>query len=577
LEIEKMKILLWSLFIIAMLVLVSPRIAYLDASPFGGDERYVVLHALKFGTGDLNPRFFDWPASLLFYMTFVAYGLLYVGGRLTGSYTGAESFALEYLARPRVFYLVPRLISAGFGLAGAAVVARTGGLISSRSTGLAAAVLFLAAPVHFAMSREGLADVPMTFFVAAALYYAARIVTDEEPGMRLYLLAGGMVGLAAGMKYHGALAGLSVASAQVYRELSRPGRLSVARALVDPKLLTAGATSLLVFLIVTPFAVLDYATFQADLAFQFNHQRVVGHRGTSAGPLSAVLFSKLPGAIGFPTFALAGLGLGIGLARIRRYGALLSLSLPLILACIGLFTLSKVQFSHYLLAALPGFCLIAAIAIESVSECVARSERVLWRTTAGLALVLASPDLWRESRSAWAKRVPDTNEAVVAWVQGHCKPDTRIALDGEDLRLLPSRAAVRRNLSLARARGFTGRADYWASLERMIELDRKNPHYDLYILYGSDEAEGYLDYLRCQGVEYFVHSESVATLFESDPSSVLARSRLDFYDDLKSRAQAVAVIDSKDGRHRGSASTVYRIAEPASSENADSVARSRHR
>jgi hypothetical protein len=43
------------------------------------------------------------------------------------------------------------------------------------------------------------------------------------------------------------------------------------------------------------------------------------------------------------------------------------------------------------------------------------------------------------------------------------------------------------------------------------------------------------------------------------------------YADLKSRAQLVAVIDSKDGRRRGSAFTVYRIPKPATNQTADSA------
>ncbi len=553
-----------------LLWLVATRLVYLDSAPFGGDERYVVLHALKFGTGDLNPRFFDWPASPLFYLTFLAYGLLFVGGRLTGSYAGAESFALEYLASPRIFYLVPRLISAGSGFACAPVVARSGGLLSSRHAGLAAAILLLATPIHWARSREGLADVPMTLFVSAALYFSARIVKEEEPRIRLYLQAGGMVGLAAAMKYHGALAGLFVASAQVYRDFRRPLLPSVARALADPKLVTAGATSLLVFLMVTPFALLDFGTFRADLAFQFNHQRVLGHAGTTSGPLSAAILSKLPDAVGFPTFALAWAGLGIGLIRFRKYGALLCLSLPVIVTGIGLFTLSKVQFPHYLLPVLPCLCLVAGIAIEAASELAARSEKTRLATVVALAIALASPNLWRETRSAWAQRLPDTGGAVIAWVHGNCPPDTQIALDDEHLNLIPSRAAVERNLKLARNRGFTGRADYWASLERMIASDRKNPHYDLYILYGSDDAEGYLEYLQSRNVEYFIRSKAMEGLLDSVPSSSPGRGRLSFYEDLESHAQVVAVIDSKDGRHRGSPFTIYRIPRSAVSGDADS-------
>src|SRR3954447_23666443 len=92
------------------------RFVGLATGPFGGDERYVVLHALKFGTGDLNPRHFDWPASALYYLTFFLDGAYFVGGYLSGRFRDTAAFAVESLADPRVFYLIPRAVSATFGI-----------------------------------------------------------------------------------------------------------------------------------------------------------------------------------------------------------------------------------------------------------------------------------------------------------------------------------------------------------------------------------------------------------------------------------------------------------------------------
>jgi hypothetical protein len=220
---------------------------------------------------------------------------------------------------------------------------------------------------------------------------------------------------------------------------------------------------------------------------------------------------------------------------------LLCLSLPVIVTGIGLFTLSKVQFDHYLLPVLPCLCLVAGIAIEAVSELAARSQKTQLAMVVASAIALASPNLWRETRSAWALR--------------------KIALDDANLNLVPSAAAVERNLELAKTNGFTGRADYWANLGRMIALDRKNPHYDLYVLYESDNAEGYLDYLQSRNVEYFIHSKRIERFFGNTPSSSQGRQSL--YNDLESRTQVVAVFDPTDGRYRGSPFAIYRIPRSA--------------
>ena len=86
---------------LALLVALAARLLHLDAGPYGRDEHYVVLHALKFGTGDLNPRHFDWPASPLYYMTFFIDGLYFVCGYLFGLFRSPTSFVVDYLSYPR--------------------------------------------------------------------------------------------------------------------------------------------------------------------------------------------------------------------------------------------------------------------------------------------------------------------------------------------------------------------------------------------------------------------------------------------------------------------------------------------
>src|SRR6185369_7586859 len=56
------------------------------------DEPQVVLRALRFGTGDLNPHFFIWPGTLLLWLAFLAYGGLFAFGTLAGWWHGASAF-----------------------------------------------------------------------------------------------------------------------------------------------------------------------------------------------------------------------------------------------------------------------------------------------------------------------------------------------------------------------------------------------------------------------------------------------------------------------------------------------------
>src|SRR5262249_37777717 len=99
------------------------------------DEPQVVLRALRFGTGDLNPHFFIWPGTLLLYLAFFAYGALYLVGALAGWWRGAAGFAGAYFQDPTPFYLLARLESVAFGVWGVWLAWRLGEVAGSRIPG----------------------------------------------------------------------------------------------------------------------------------------------------------------------------------------------------------------------------------------------------------------------------------------------------------------------------------------------------------------------------------------------------------------------------------------------------------
>src|SRR5258708_28879464 len=79
------------------------------------DEPQVVLRALRFGTGDLDPHFFIWPGTLLIVLAFVSFAGLFLAGRIAGWWAGREGFAAAYFTDPTAFYVLPRLESVPFG------------------------------------------------------------------------------------------------------------------------------------------------------------------------------------------------------------------------------------------------------------------------------------------------------------------------------------------------------------------------------------------------------------------------------------------------------------------------------
>src|SRR5580765_4035428 len=85
------------------------------------DEAVLVNHAVGFGTGDLNPRYFIYP-SLYMYVLFVIYGVGYIGGWLTGVFKSTNDLVRLFFNDPTFFYLPGRLIAAFSGALSVGVV-----------------------------------------------------------------------------------------------------------------------------------------------------------------------------------------------------------------------------------------------------------------------------------------------------------------------------------------------------------------------------------------------------------------------------------------------------------------------
>jgi hypothetical protein len=551
--------------IIATLGLVlslGARLIYLDAGPFGGDERYVVLHALKFGTGNLNPKHFDWPASSFYYLTFLVDGFFFAGGFLAGWFRSPTDFVLEYLSNPRAYYLIPRLLSASFGLGTVVLLIRATGRMVDRPTGRLAGLLLLMVPLHVQISRVGLADVPMTFFAIASLGISLRIATSAEARRRDYLLAGIMVGLAGSMKYHGVLSASYVISADLYREFPRLGWRAVVGLPVRRSLLAAAGMSILAFVATTPFAVLDYPTFFADLWFQLAHQRgIVEHIGIvePPSPILELFRSTLPEVVGLP-IVLLGFAGGVLALVDRRLGLAGSMLIPSVVLGLAAFLMSRVRFTYYLLPITPCLCALAAITIRSIAGRLASTEprrSLISGLALGLILALTIPF---QVKTALALGLPHTGSATMAWVLEHFKPGTKFAMDDEeDLNFLPTVASLDRSIAEAKAAGFSGRVDYYSNLRKMIERDRNHPHYDLYRLHASDRSGDYLRYLQDQDVRYFIRSGSVVSMFRRNRPSPTTEERLRFYKELESRAKLIATIEGDNQKLRGRSFEVFEL------------------
>lgn len=260
-----------------------------------------------------------------------------------------------------------------------------------------AALLLAGAAFHAQSGRFGTVDMPMLFFCLWSLAHSARLLTRRSRWD--LLLAALAAGLAVSTKINAVLVVLPLVVAELLREpLPAGARLAapaLLRRLCGRRLWGAAAVTVGVFLLLNPYALLDWRTYLfADNAFGLVHilHNVRGDffypfqiQFEDIHPLPFLVGNVLWWAAG-PPLLIAGLGSWAWLAWRRRPADLLLLSwaLPSLLLTAG----AKVLFMRYAIPFLPLLALGAAAALaELLERWPSGSRRALaWVLAAAVAL-----------------------------------------------------------------------------------------------------------------------------------------------------------------------------------------------
>ena len=242
------------------------------------EPRYVTIAQTIVKTGDLNPHFFNYP-SLFVYLHAAVYVPLYMVGRLAGSLHSFADIAAPHMLTMGTTYttqpstvLLGRGVSVVLGTASVVLVYVVGRQVYSRTVALFAALLLALAASHIEHSRFIAPDVLLVWCIMLALWAYVRVW--QHGSTRNYVFAGIVTGLVAGSKYNGAMIVVVVLLAHWMRRGWRGLR--------DWRIYVALALSSVVFLVTTPFALLDWRTFVADLRFESQHY-ATGHAGMEGG------------------------------------------------------------------------------------------------------------------------------------------------------------------------------------------------------------------------------------------------------------------------------------------------------
>jgi 4-amino-4-deoxy-L-arabinose transferase-like glycosyltransferase len=341
-----------------------------------GDEEFYVRGAAKMlKTGDLNPHNFHNPSLAVYWLAGELW-LLGVVGTLLGSLPQPTAVA-QNLDAPLLF-VVSRLNAALLGTASVWATYRLGILTLERGAALVAAAFLAVNLLHVRDSHYATNDIPATFPLLLSTLFAVQV--SRRPATRLYLLAGLCGGLAAGTKYSAGMFVVVILAAHALAWQRRAlSPVAIAR------LLAAGLVAALAYLASTPFTVLDWPTFVADLQDQAAiNAQVWPSQSTDPVPLLYLL--TVVQAMGIAQALLLAVGLGVLAARDRR-AALLLAAFPL--GFLAYMAPQSIFFARLTIPLLPFFALLAAAGLCALVARLSHSRRhaAALPLLAGLALV----------------------------------------------------------------------------------------------------------------------------------------------------------------------------------------------
>ncbi len=380
------------------------------------DERTILNLVLRFGSGDLNPHFFNY-GSLWLYVLAVAYGVYFALGRAAGWFASPRDLLRLYDFDPTSLLLIARGLSVAMGSATVLLAAHAGRVLLGRTEGLIAGALLSLTYLHARDSHFGTTDVPMTAFLTASLVFLARAL--RSGALRELALAGLCAGLAASIKYAGVR--MFVPAAWTLACRRREEGVGVG---LDRRALAFAGLFALGFVGGTPFALLDAPRFLADVLAESRHLAEGHHVELPPGIVQHARVSLLYG-MGAPLLASAVLGsIALALRRPREAGLLLAFPL----AYFALLAPGRTVFVRYAVPLLPFLCVAAAFGLAELARALAartwpRSTRA-W--CALLCAAVLAPGALRIAQFDALLRERDNRLVVQHWIEANLAPGSTL-------------------------------------------------------------------------------------------------------------------------------------------------------
>lgn len=317
----------------------------------------------------LNPHFFTYP-SLTFYLQLPGQYLVHLldGGlrvlSMQSMGTGITNQPLSFIIARLTTMVIGLLLIVVTMLWAAEIVRKPWVVILAGS-------LIVLNPILIRHSTLITPDMAATFFTTLALLGSTLIVS--RGGIRSYIFAGLMAGLAGSSKYTVGSVVIAIAVAHFIRQgfsLQRAGHL-----------LTAAAFSIAGLIVASPYLILDYQSALTGLLYQIRHY-TSGHAGSEG---DSFLFNA---RWVYRLVGIAGLG-GIGLLatdNLKRFAP----TMAFVGSYFILLSIQVVRFERNMMPIIPALLVITAVGCHGFFELITRRFDISHRLAAAIIIAVCA-------------------------------------------------------------------------------------------------------------------------------------------------------------------------------------------
>lgn len=377
------------------------------------DETALVMWARWLAQGHIVAKQFIFGGTLCSSLINGYYHL----GMLLGPMLGAQSDLAATL-------LVGRWFTAGLSLLTILIIYETGRRAFGTGTGLLAALLLSLAPVHVFLADNIRPDTAAALFAALTVYVSQLILqADRDRDLRLFLLAGLLLGAATALRFPLATFGAAPLCALLLRE--RPVGLGQVLSLaLDRRVLLLGAVAAAGYALCSPHSFIHPQALLDGLQVQWQYQSGSFPDAVGRGPgVYQYGWLTLREALGTPLYVLAASGLLLSLARVRRSPALLVL-LAAFVPYFVLSTFTSWVVVRYMIPLVPVLALLAGAVVTWAWDSRPQLRPATALAVAGVVLWTLAGDL------AFLRIQADRNVRDLAadWISANASPGSRFTM-----------------------------------------------------------------------------------------------------------------------------------------------------